>query len=101
MAKASAAAAASNGDGSNPVSVAKLFDDTPIQDYMASVNFGEDFNMSVLEDIFREHNSGGDCSGTGDDRVPTGALSSMSLSQAIAALSNPEVAAAVFQEASN
>ncbi len=99
MAKASAAAAASNGDGSNPVSVAELFDDTPIQDYMASVDFGEDFNMSVLEDIFREDNSGGDCNGKGDDSVPSGALSSMSLPQAIAASSNPEVAAAVFQEA--
>jgi hypothetical protein len=110
VAKASAAAAANNGgDGSNPVSVADLFDDTPIQDYMASVDFGEDFNMSVLEDMFREDNNNnngagaGDCKGKGGDTdgpgAPSGTISSMSLPQAIAASSNPEVAAAVFQEA--
>lgn len=98
VAKASAAAAAANsGDGTSPLSVADLFDDTPIQDYMASVDFGEDFNMSVLEDIFRDESGGGGDSNT-DEATPF-ALSSLSLPQAIAASSNPEVAAAVVQEA--
>jgi HSF-type DNA-binding len=101
VAKASAAAAANNnGDGSSPVSVAELFDDTPIHDYMSSVDFGEDFNMTVLEDIFREENGGGDSNGKSNNAASTsGALSSLSLPEAIAASSNPEVAAAAVQEA--